>query len=73
MEVGPEKENKVYDFPVNLDEKERIIFFEYARNNISEEGFEELMIEWALVDIVKEGIKRDCPNEKSTGTVEDSE
>lgn len=66
MEVGPEKKQTVYDFPIDLDESESITFFEYARENISEEEFEGLMIEWALLDIIKEAIKRDLPNEKST-------
>lgn len=57
LTVGKEQEKTVYDFPVDMGEKERIIFFEYARNNMTEEDFENVMIEWALTKIVTEGVE----------------
>ena len=57
MNVGDETARTVYDFPVDLDEKEMMFFFEYARDNISEDEFEQLMVEWAMVKIVEKSIK----------------
>ena len=65
MEVGNETERIVYDFPVELDDREYIAMFEYARDAISEEDFERIMIEWAMVDILEKKLKEMGFDEKS--------
>ena len=56
IKVGEEKERTVYDFPVDMGDKERIFFFEYAREKMTDDEFEDLMIEWALTKIVTDAV-----------------
>jgi hypothetical protein len=57
MKFGDETAKTVYNFPVDLEDHEYISLFEYARNHISEEDFERIMIEWAMVDLIKTALK----------------
>lgn len=57
MMVGDETAETIYNFPVEMNEKEMISLFEYARNRISEEDFERLMVEWAMKDIIERSVK----------------
>jgi len=52
IEIGEEVEKTVYDFPCDMDDEMLDYMFEYARENMSEEKFTEMMVGWALVDIL---------------------
>ena len=57
IEVGEEVERTVYDFPVEMDEKTMDVMFEYARKYMTEDEFEKIMVEWAMVDILTKKIE----------------
>lgn len=49
-------ERVVVDFQVDMEEKERDILFEYSRKTMTEEEYENIMINWAMVDILQKQI-----------------
>ena len=57
IDVGEEVEKTVYDFPVEMDDQMMDFMFEVARNEISEDEFTQMMVEWAMVHIITEKVK----------------
>lgn len=51
-------EKVMVDFEVDMDNRERTILFEYARDNMSEDEFENMMVNWAMIDILQKEIDR---------------
>lgn len=45
-------EEVMVNFQVDMDDRERTILFEHARDTMTEDEFEGLMINWAMVDVL---------------------
>ena len=56
IDVGEEVENTVFDFPCEMDDEMMDFMFEYARENMSEETFEQMMVQWAMLDIIEKKV-----------------
>jgi len=54
IEVGEEVKDVVYNFPVTLDEEARALLVKSAKDKITFEELENLMIEWYMVKVVCE-------------------
>ena len=54
IDVGEEVEKTVYDFPCEMDDEMMDFMFEVARNEMTEDEFTQMMVEWAMVHILKE-------------------
>ena len=56
IDVGEEVEKTVYDLPCEMDDEMMDFMFEYARENMSEETFEQMMVQWAMLDIIEKKV-----------------
>ncbi len=57
MKILSETPVDYVNMEVDLTEKERSTFLEYARNSMDVEEIDELLIEWAIVDILKKSVE----------------
>ena len=55
-------EEVVVNYQVDMDDRERTILFEYARDTMTEDEFEGLMINWAMVRVLEEQVERMSDN-----------
>ena len=55
-------EEVMVNFQVDMDDRESTILFEYARDTMTEEEFEGLMINWAMVRVLEEQVERMSDN-----------
>ena len=44
------------DFQVEMEDRERVILFEYARDTMTEEEYENMMVNWGMVDILQKQV-----------------
>ncbi|HSH24689.1 MAG TPA: hypothetical protein VLA13_04040 [Massilibacterium sp.] len=58
MEILSEKEEKVYNYQLEMTDHERHLLFEYASDNIPTEELDQLLIEWAILDLLKNNINK---------------
>ena len=56
MLVLSDKEETIHKMEMELDDDERRLLSNYATDTISEDEYEELMIEWAIIDILKKEV-----------------
>ena len=49
-------EKVMVDFQVEMEDRERVILFDYARDTITEEEYENMMINWGIVDILQKQV-----------------
>lgn len=56
MELGEEKERVVYDFEVDMTDEEKRILLEYAMDNIPIDVMDNLLLNWAMIDILEKKI-----------------
>jgi len=56
MMLNNEKQETVYKFDVDLEDTERELLLEYAKDNISVERLEDFYIEWAIIDIIQKQV-----------------
>ena len=57
MEILNDVEEKVHRMEIDLDDDERRLLSNYTIDNISEEDYEELLIEWAVISILKKAVE----------------
>jgi hypothetical protein len=58
MKIENEHPSSDTTFEVTLENNEREILLEYAKNNIETEVLEDLMIEWSLISILKKQLEK---------------
>ena len=63
IEIGEEVEKTVFDFPCEMDDEMMDFMFEYARNEMSEDVFTEMMVQWAMVDIINKKVSETLNNQ----------
>lgn len=64
MKILSENEATVVNMDCEFTDIERVILLEYADKNMSDEVREELMVEWSMIEILKEQVKLGSGDEK---------
>jgi hypothetical protein len=57
MNLDEGREEVTTTFVVDYTEEERVQLLEYAMDTITQEELDDLMMEWAIIDMIKEDIK----------------
>ena len=66
MKILSETDEKVVNMEVEFTDEETEILLNYAHEHMSEEKRVELMMEWALIEILKETIEQKSDEEPET-------
>lgn len=69
MKFIEEKEEKVHKMSFDITEEERNFLLNYGMDNISKEEMDEILLEWAMLDIIKKSVSNtlDCYGENDCG------
>jgi hypothetical protein len=57
MNLDEGREEVTTTFVVDYTEEERVQLLEYAMDTITQEELDDLMMEWDIIDMIKEDIK----------------